>query len=280
MVFITFFPKLLAGPIVYHREMLPSISPSPPSQPDFARIRNGLFLISIGLMKKVILADTFAVWANKGFSHADSLGLTDAWVASLSYTFQLYFDFSGYTDIALDTAMLFMIKLPFNFNSPYKSLDIAAIMITFLLAGLWHGASWNFVFWGGLHGAALDIYRIWKRFGLSLPKPFAWFTTFMFINAAWVFFRAGTFSDALHILKAMTALGGFGAAAPVMPLVYIAVCTAAALQLQNSDRLARHFGARNNSLYITLSILVLCLLQVNQTVVDQMKAAEFLYFNF
>ncbi|MCJ8327799.1 MAG: MBOAT family protein, partial [Campylobacterales bacterium] len=168
--------------------------------------------------------------------------LIEAWVTSLSYTFQLYFDFSGYTDMAIGVALLFNIKLPINFNSPYKAKDIqdfwrrwhitlsrflrdyiyiplggsrvgnfriySNLMITFIIGGLWHGAGWTFVFWGFLHGSALCIHRLWKSFGLKMNVYLAWFITFNFINISWVFFRAKEWDDAIYILKSMIGLNG------------------------------------------------------------------------
>jgi alginate O-acetyltransferase complex protein AlgI len=156
---------------------------------------------------------------------------------SLSYTFQLYFDFSGYCDMAIGSSLLFNIWLPINFNSPYKALDIQDfwrrwhmtlsrylrdylyiplggnrcstlriyfnLMATFVLGGLWHGASWMFVIWGALHGAALVIQRVWNGLGLSMPNLLAWLLTFNFVNITWVFFRAKTLDDAIRIISGM-----------------------------------------------------------------------------
>src|SRR5262249_26994629 len=163
--------------------------------------------LSIGLVKKVCLADPLAPLAEAGFAHPESLSAAGAWLAVLAYTLQIYFDFSGYTDMALGAARLFNIELPINFDSPYHSATIRdfwrrwhitlsrflreylyiplggnrhgaartvlAVMATFLLGGLWHGAAWTFVAWGALHGAALVAHRGWQRTGLSLPRPAA-----------------------------------------------------------------------------------------------------------
>lgn len=244
ILFVTFFPHLIAGPIIHHKEMMPQ----------FAAIRNklfnyrnffpGLFLFSIGLFKKVMVADTFAVWANHGFASPHPLTGLEAWATSLSYTLQLYFDFSGYTDMALGSSLMFNIKLPINFNSPYKSLDIREfwhrwhitlsrflrdyvyiplggnrrgpqrtyvnLMATFLIGGIWHGAGWTFVFWGFIHGVAMVIQRIWHGMGRSLPKALAWFLTFNFVNVAWVFFRARDWAEAAKVLRGMCFLNGAG----------------------------------------------------------------------
>jgi len=236
-LFVTFFPHLLAGPILHHKEMMPQFDSVKSKIINYRNISAGLFLFSIGLFKKVIIADTFAKWANSGFDNSSMLSFFEAWATSLSYTFQLYFDFSGYTDMALGVALLFNIKLPINFNSPYKSLNIqdfwrrwhitlsrflrdyvyiplggnrngefstyANLFTVFLIGGLWHGASWMFVAWGALHGIAIVIHRAWQQMGLAMNKVFAWFITFNFINITWVFFRANEWGDAINIIKSM-----------------------------------------------------------------------------
>ena len=237
-VFVTFFPQLIAGPIVHHAEMMPQFARLKNKVMNYYNIALGLFIFSLGLFKKVIIADTFAVWATQGFDVAKSLNMLEAWATSLSYTFQLYFDFSGYTDMAIGVALLFNIKIPMNFFSPYKATSIqdfwrrwhitlsrflkdyiyiplggnrkggvrtyANLFTTFLLGGIWHGAGWTFVFWGFLHGLALVIHRFWKKLGFNLPTLLAWFITFNFINIAWVFFRAKEWKDAIKVLHSMT----------------------------------------------------------------------------
>ena len=241
-VFVAFFPQLIAGPIVHHKEMMPQFSKTRNKVKNYNNIALGLFIFSIGLFKKVVIADTFSVWATNGFDAADTLNFFEAWVTSLSYTFQLYFDFSGYTDMAIGIALLFNIKLPINFNSPYKAVSIqdfwrrwhitlsrflkeyvyiplggnrksniktySNLFVTFLLGGIWHGAGWTFVFWGALHGVGLVVHRVWQSFGFKMHTLFAWFITFNFINISWVFFRAEEFSDAIKVLKGMCGLTG------------------------------------------------------------------------
>jgi len=236
-LFVTFFPQLIAGPIVHHAEMMPQFASKWNLVKKYRNIALGLFIFSIGLFKKVIIADTFALWATAGFDHAQTLNMLEGWVTSLSYTFQLYFDFSGYTDMAIGAALLFNIKLPINFNSPYKAVDIqdfwrrwhitlsrflkeyiyiplggnrkgefrtySNLMATFLIGGIWHGAGWTFLFWGFLHGMAMVIHRAWQKLGLRMHTLLAWFITFNFINITWVFFRAKSWDDALKVLKGM-----------------------------------------------------------------------------
>ena len=207
-VFVTFFPQLIAGPIVHHKEMFPQFAEKKNGFINYRNVSVGLFIFFIGLVKKVGIADTFAVWANMGYAYDGVLTFYDAWATSLAYTFQLYFDFSGYTDMAIGAALLFNISLPKNFNSPYKALDIQdfwrrwhmtlsrflrdyiyiplggnkkgqtrmyiAIFLVFLLGGLWHGAAWTFVVWGVLHGVAAVTHRLWTQYiPIVLPKVLA-----------------------------------------------------------------------------------------------------------
>jgi len=239
-LFVTFFPQLIAGPIVHHKEMMPQFAKTKNKVKNYKNIAMGLFIFSIGLFKKVVIADTFAVWATVGFDIATTLNLFEAWATSLSYTFQLYFDFSGYTDMAIGVALLFNIQLPVNFNSPYKATNIQDfwrrwhitlsrflkdyiyiplggnrkgelktyinLLATFIIGGIWHGAGWTFVFWGFLHGFALVVHRTWSKLGFKLWTWLGWLVTFNFINIAWVFFRAKEWKDALKVLGSMFSL--------------------------------------------------------------------------
>lgn len=236
-LFVTFFPHLIAGPILHHGEMMSQFKSRWTLVMRYRNIALGLFIFSIGLFKKVVIADTFAVWANAGFEGGETLDFFSAWATSLSYTFQLYFDFSGYCDMAIGSALLFNIWMPINFNSPYQALDIQDfwrrwhmtlsrylrdylyiplggnrcstprvylnLMATFILGGLWHGASWMFVLWGAFHGAALVVHRAWSGLGLRMPKAVAWLLTFNFINLTWIFFRADNLENALRIIRGM-----------------------------------------------------------------------------
>ncbi len=241
-LFVTFFPHLLAGPIIHHKEMMPQFASLRNKVLSYRNWSHALFLFFIGLFKKVIIADAIAAVANIGFDTPGPLSFRDAWVASLSYTLQIYFDFSAYTDMALAASLLFNIRLPFNFNSPYKATDITDfwrrwhmtlsrflrdyiyiplggnrrgnfktyvnLMATFLIGGLWHGAGWTFILWGFLHGAAAVVHRFWTKLEIRLPSILAWFVTFNFVNIAWVFFRARTWEDAVRVLRAMSGIDG------------------------------------------------------------------------
>jgi alginate O-acetyltransferase complex protein AlgI len=245
-IFVTFFPQLIAGPIVHHKEMMPQFASAKNKVKNYNNIALGVFIFSIGLFKKVVIADTFAVWATAGFDTATTLNLFEAWATSISYTFQLYFDFSGYTDMAIGAALLFNIKLPQNFNSPYKATGMIdfwqrwhitlssfittyiytpivrsfkkltfhkamfATFLTFFIAGLWHGASWMFIIFGSLHGIGLVVNQYWKKATkkakIKTNKVLAWFITFNFVNITFIFFRAKEWDDAIKVLSSMFSL--------------------------------------------------------------------------
>ena len=241
-LYVTFFPYVISGPIAYHKEIIPQLKSNKASKFNIDNLCRGLFIFAVGLFKKTAIADTLAIIANGGFGASAALSFTEAWLTSLSFTMQLYFDFSGYTDMAIGTALIFNIDIPANFNSPYKSLDIREfwhrwhitlsrfmseyiyiplggnrsgekrtlinLMLTFLIGGLWQGAAWTFVFWGFLHGSALVVHRLWMKTGYHLNKVFAWILTFNFVNIAWIFFRAKSWEDALNIIKGMAGLNG------------------------------------------------------------------------
>jgi D-alanyl-lipoteichoic acid acyltransferase DltB (MBOAT superfamily) len=241
-LFVSFFPQLIAGPIVQHNEILPQFANIRNKFINYENITLGTFIFSIGLFKKVVIADTFGVWATNGFDNTEILTFFEAWIVSLSYTFQLYFDFSGYTDMAIGISLFFNIKLPINFNSPYKALNIQDfwkrwhitlgrfltnyiyiplggsrkgklrtyinVLLVFLISGFWHGAGWTFIFWGFLHGMAMVVNRYWQTFNIKMNSILAWLITFNFVNVTWVFFRAETWGDALKVLNGMLGLNG------------------------------------------------------------------------
>lgn len=236
-LFVTFFPQLIAGPIVLPTEMLPQFETEENKRVNWENMNRGLYVFSIGLAKKVIIADTIANFVNVGFDMMESLNFVEAWLTSISYTLQLYFDFSGYCDMAMGIALMFNIGLPLNFNSPYKSTNIQEfwkkwhmtlgrfmtnylyipmggnrkgeiktlrnLFIVFLASGIWHGAGWNFIIWGMLHGICILIHRIWKNSGRKMNKFVGWFITMNLVNIFWVFFRATNLHDAIKVIKGM-----------------------------------------------------------------------------
>ncbi|GET36709.1 MBOAT family O-acyltransferase [Microseira wollei] len=263
-LFVSFFPKIFAGPIVRYQEMMPQLA-----NPGIYRLNQedlavGVTIFIIGLSKKVLIADQIFAYAYPVFSAAlqgTPLTFYDAWSGALAYTFQLYFDFCGYSEMAIGTARMFGIKLPLNFDSPYKAVNISDfwrrwhitlsnflrdyiyiplggnrqgefrrnvnLMTTMLLGGLWHGAGWTFVLWGGLHGAYLIINHQWRSFrkflGQDLKKSHWWgvalscLVTFIAVVVGWVFFRAENMGSALAILKTMFGFNGLSLSASVVP---------------------------------------------------------------
>ena len=313
-LFVTFFPQLIAGPIVHHSEMMPQFANKWNAVKKYRNIALGLFIFSIGLFKKVVIADTFAVWASAGFDTATTLNLFEAWATSLSYTFQLYFDFSGYTDMAIGIALLFNIKLPINFNSPYKARNIqdfwrrwhitlsrflrdyvyiplggnkkgsfrtySNLLATFIIGGLWHGAGWTFVFWGFLHGMALVIHRAWSNLGFKMWTWLAWLITFNFVNIAWVFFRAKEWDDAVRVLGAMFSLDNVVIALSLENIsgdlfTILWIIAGFILVLFFKNTVEKAKELKIN--YKTLFFTLFCLLAALLSV---NKVSEFLYFNF
>jgi D-alanyl-lipoteichoic acid acyltransferase DltB (MBOAT superfamily) len=240
VLFVTFFPQLIAGPILNYRDTYYQFSHFILKKINFTNIRNGLILISFGLFKKVIIADYFSIIVNNSYDNIEKLNFLSSWIASLSFTIQIYFDFSGYIDIAIGSALLFNIILPINFNSPYKSINIREfwnrwnitlshflknyvyipiggnrissittcrnLLITFIIGGLWHGAGWNYLIWGFLHALALIIINFFKKINYKLNNFIAWFLTFNYINLTWIFFKIDNFQEALFLLKSMFTL--------------------------------------------------------------------------
>jgi len=283
VLFTTFFPHLLAGPILHHKEMMPQFKTTENKQVNYHNLAAGLFIFSIGLFKKVVIADTFAEWATAGFQNSAQLNLIEAWATSLSYTFQLYFDFSGYTDMAIGVALLFNIKLPQNFNSPYRAINVIdfwsrwhmtltrfltayiyepivrsfgkfsfnramfATMVTMLIAGLWHGAAWTFVIFGFLHGFAMVLNHYWKKTKIKLPVILAWFLTFSFLNLSFVIFRADNLETVTNIYKAMLGLNGI-----VIPKILTFINTSA---VTFGDVYSHINGKAQTTAYIILALI-------------------------
>lgn len=311
-VFVSFFPQLIAGPIVHHREMMPQFANIKNKVINYKNIAVGLFIFSIGFFKKIVIADTFAIWATNGFDKAEVLGFVEAWGTSLSYTLQLYFDFSGYADMAIGTALLFNIKLPINFNSPYKATSIQDfwrrwhltlsqflkdyiyiplggkrdgdfktynnLMITFLIGGIWHGAGWTFVFWGFLHGLAIVVHRIWIHLGFKLGAIWGGITTFLFINFTWVFFRAKEWEDAIKVLSGMLVLDNISFESNIM-CAYILIGLIIVFTFKNSIYYL-HSKYEKKYFYITIYLFFFSILQLFNNILRDEKHSEFLYFNF
>ncbi|MBZ0325449.1 MAG: MBOAT family protein, partial [Alphaproteobacteria bacterium] len=307
-------PQLIAGPIVRHGELIFQFDADPRRPGLEERLLRGFGLLAIGLGKKLFLADGLAGIASPLFDGAAAgrvLTLAEGWTAAAAYTFQLYFDFSGYSDMAIGLALLFGFVLPVNFNAPYKSASIrefwrrwhmtlsrflrdylyiplggnrrgraaqlAFLMATMLLGGLWHGAGWTFVAWGGLHGLALMVNHLWSAAGRRLPPLAGWALTFLFVMAGWVLFRAESFTVAADILAAMA--GGNGMEVAVVgatDMWLIGAAAAVALIPPTSQRLVGELMAPRRILGLAVgALLIAALLQAGGG-----DAAEFIYFQF
>src|SRR6202158_5931132 len=242
-LFVTYFPHLIAGPILHHKDMIPQFERAESKRPDAHLILCGLIIFAIGLFKKTCLADGIQPFVALAFGPATP-SFAQAWIGALAYTFQLYFDFSGYSDMAIGISLMFGVFLPLNFNSPYKATNIVDfwrrwhmtlsqflrdylyiplggnrrgpalryvnLMITMALGGLWHGAAWTFVIWGVLHGLYLCVNHAWNNYGPAIPPRLApsanlvaLVLTFLSVVVAWVFFRADSLSTALYVLSKM-----------------------------------------------------------------------------
>lgn len=310
--FISFFPQLIAGPIVHHRQLIPQFRKIRKT-PNFNLVSKGIYIFSIGLFKKVCIADYLAKFAQAGFDVIPNPTTPEAWISSLSYTLQLYFDFSGYTDMAIGGALLFGITLPINFNSPYKAISIQDfwrrwhitlsnflrdyiyiplggnrsstyrtsinLFLTFLIGGIWHGASWMFIIWGALHGIAMVSHRFWNRFGFKMPGWAAYVLTFLFIHITWVFFRAKEWVDAKKILQALFLNWNFPAVwNPSLvdvgsPLPTLCVALLLCWFAPNSIQLKDRFKPTIFSLCFALILFLTSILRID-------SVSEFLYFNF
>jgi alginate O-acetyltransferase complex protein AlgI len=342
-LFVTYFPHLIAGPVLHHAEMMPQFRDPAIYRPRLRNFVIGLAFLLMGLAKKVLVADSVAPLANAVFDsgHAGSLSAVAAWLGVTAYTLQIYFDFSGYSDMAVGLSLLIGVRLPYNFNSPYQSWNITEfwrrwhmtlsrflrdylyvplggnrrgqvrryvnLMVTMLLGGLWHGASWTFVVWGGLHGLYLVVNHGWQwlrgrfqpprkdRAPTTLGRLAGGAITVFCVMVAWVFFRATDVHSAFAILRDMF---GIGAAAhyPVPmaytseTLLWVGFFCLLALFGRNSQSLidgslakwldssaARHWQAERLALITGASCVGVALMAV---VAASRNVSEFIYFNF
>ena len=319
-LFVTFFPQLIAGPIVLPTEMLPQFESEENKKINWANMNRGLYIFSIGLAKKVIIADSIASFANAGFDMMESLNFVEAWLTSVSYTLQLYFDFSGYCDMAIGIGLMFNILLPINFNSPYKSTNIQEfwqkwhmtlgrflanylyiplggnrkgekrtllnLLIVFLVSGIWHGAGWNFIIWGMLHGICILIHRVWKNSKRKMNKFVGWFITMNLVNIFWVFFRAKDLASAFKVIKGMLNIFTIKAFISLpfreyssaelgnkITIIFLIISSVIILLPKNSLERMRNFKMTNINL-IELSIYM------SFGIVFVNRVSKFLYFNF
>lgn len=314
VLFVTFFPHLIAGPIIHHKEMMPQFSDQTIGRINLSKISLGLIIFSIGLSKKILIADSLSVYADMLFNGVQSNLVPQlflSWLGSLAYTFQLYFDFSGYSDMAIGLALLFGIWLPINFNSPFKAANIIDFwqrwhmtltryinmylytpitlrfarigikyseitgllfslvmptMVIFLILGLWHGASWNYLLFGAMHGFFVVCNHLYRNLFSSVKKvmkpnhrnslikrSLSWTLTFLAVNAAFVVFRAHSIDDAIIIYKGMLGLNGF-----TLP-IFISPYLGAIAEYGNWLQIPYIFSSLNLLFLLTISFVLVLL---------------------
>ncbi len=343
LLFITYFPHLIAGPILHHKQMMPQFARAETYRISQENISVGLTIFAIGMFKKMAIADPLASFVSPVFAvskHPGLLSTEEAWLGALAYCLQLYFDFSGYSDMAIGLSRLFGIKLPLNFNSPYKSTNIIDfwrrwhmtlsqflrdylyialggnrkgktrrhinLMLTMLLGGLWHGAGWTFIIWGGLHGIYLTINHVFREF---FPPPsnsktatartraaLGWLLTTLGVVFAFVIFRATSAHDALVVLQAMTGTLSAVDGETVIPILehaddgwnYVWLAGLIALFAPNTQEIMARFQPASDAVtgqtrwqwrpHPLLALLTAVVL--SYSIVNIGQVSEFLYFQF
>ncbi|MDD3206705.1 MAG: MBOAT family protein, partial [Lachnospiraceae bacterium] len=233
-LFVTFFPQLIAGPIVTHAEMIPQFQDRQKKFINIELCTKGMLIFILGLAKKVLLADTFGKGVDWGYANIPSLDATNTILVMLFYALQLYFDFSGYCDMARGIGYFFGVEIPINFNSPYKAVDIVDfwkrwhitlnrfmtqyvyiplggnrkgkvrtylnLFAIFLVSGIWHGAAWTYIVWGVMHGIVYVLTRVCWKWVVKVPKLIRQFVTFVFFNISIVYFHAASIAQANQMM--------------------------------------------------------------------------------
>lgn len=312
LLFVSFFPHLVAGPILRHDATIPQIESMKFGRPSARKVYCAIVFFSIGLFKKTIIADSIAIYVDQLFSNANNLSLFESWAAALLYSFQIFFDFSAYSEMAIGLALLMNVRIPINFNSPYKARSIIDfwrrwhislsiflrdylyiplggnhkglhrryinLIVTMLLGGLWHGAAWTFVIWGGLHGIYLSVNHAWQKVGVKLPSFISWIFTFVAVVIAWVFFRAQHITTALGILKSMFGVNGMTArsghlAHPVVIFAFIGILIGWTVVAPNAQQVAIARQPNTRVAICMAIMLVAGILALGQT-------DNFIYFQF
>lgn len=327
-LFVCFFPQLIAGPIVHHKEIMPQFKKKGASLFNHRNFSFGLFVFSVGLFKKVVIADSISPWVDAGYLAASNLNMVEAWLVSIGYFFQLYFDFSGYSDMAVGLGLMFNVQLPINFKSPYKAtsmvdfwrrwhITLTQFIGTYLfkplvktkfvassnfiypmfirvfvmsIVGIWHGSGWNFFLFGLMHGLALVVNHVWRRYSLPMPSTLGWLLTMICWIFSIVFLRAETFNDAVLIYQAMLMADGSWVGAPLnasltqlqfLPAAPFTICLSIlfagliAICLLQKTALEQEAVFKPNTKYFILTAF--CLMS---SILLMDKVVEFIYFQF
>lgn len=322
---ILFFPRVVSGPIIPLQNMQQQWNQTN-HKLDYENLSAGIYLFCIGLFKKVVIADTLVCFVENGYEIANNINFWQAWFTSICYTMQIYFDFSGYSDMAIGIAKTLGIELPINFNSPYHAQSIAEfwrrwhislskalsrliyiplggnrkgivrtcfnLIVTFLVSGLWHGASWNFILWGVMHG----IFMVWEKLAnkwiVRVPIVIRRIVTFLVVNCLWVLFRADNMSQALQVYKGMlTCPKDFSAISSLSALsndgiipfpdilwafyliLIVVILFIILLKKKNSNDLYREFSPNYRTMVFSVTLFLI-------SVVHLSRLSSFVYVNF
>lgn len=320
LMFITFFPQLIVGPIVHHSEIVVQLEDENTYKFNPYNFMLGIFIFSLGCAKKIMIADPLIGYAQDFYSNASSGGFFESWTAVFSYTFSYYFDFSGYGDMAVGLGLLFNIKLPFNFNSPYKARNFAdfwrrwnitlsqflneyvfkniykfgnrsgklffAVLVTFVVSGLWHGAGWHFIAWGVANGVLVCFSYMMTLNSKKLPFWLAWTLTFFGVLITRVLFDSQNTTQAIHVYKEMFNISGafssFGVFTSsslafvnnnLLTVVLIVLSAIIAFGTKNTMQLSKDFKPNWKNAVIAAILLTLALFRMS-------SVSDFLYFRF
>lgn len=310
-LFVVFFPHLIAGPIVHYKQIMPQLDRVRTYLMQYRNFFTGIFFFLIGLFQKVAIANLLGPLADTGFANASLLGFVESWAAVLAYTLQIYFDFAGYSNMAIGLGLLFNIRFPVNFNSPYQSESIidfwrrwhmtlseflrdyvyirlggnrlgefrkyANILLTMLIGGLWHGAGWTFILWGGYHGVLLTLNHFFEKIGIRVPRPVARAVTFILVVYGWVLFRSGSLETVASMTQGLLGFRGFNFSDMhyiwKRQLLWIGVPLAAALFAPNAEYWAKKIKPVFSWGLVFYAILIIDILCLN-------RESAFLYFQF
>ena len=312
-VYVTFFPQLIAGPIVRHNELIPQFDLAPLRDGAWERIGRGSMLFCIGLVKKVLIADSLAGIVDTTFSTATTQGaldFTSSWLAAFAFSWQIYFDFSGYSDMAIGLSMMFGFNLPINFNAPYRANSlrefwqrwhmtlsrflrdylfvplarnkrlphprILAILVTMFLAGLWHGAAWTFAIWGLAHGLGLLVNTAFAKRGWHLSRGIGWLLTLLFWVELAPLFRGDSFTTAVVFWRGMHDLSGVIAPQDWSDLVVAVVAGIIAILGPTSQKVTLEQLEPKQSLAVGAGLIVTLML----VLIGDGDTQEFYYFQF
>lgn len=308
-LFVLFFPQLIAGPIVHSKEILPQFRDETKSKFNLDSFVIGIFIFSIGLFKKVVIADGLSPFVINLFSNTQAAGFSEAWIGAISYTFQIYFDFSGYSDMAVGLGRMFNIVIPWNFNSPYKAKNLIdfwkrwhltltgfistyvftpfvlrfkkstfnimllGIFLSMFVSGIWHGANWTFVVWGMFHGLGLIVNHIWKKRRIPSNQYLSHFVTFIFLVFSFVLFRSRDITEAFFLMERMVDLSNLSFSSPHKDHVTLLMIATIICVFPSLKDMSERFKPSWTTVVVTVVAFVVSIINLN-------KESEFIYFNF